>query len=252
MHMEAEAGPASERTACGEEIVAAVERDRRRQRQPRLGRVEGPARDDALERGQGLGSRREAKSLRHLPLRRRQGVEEAINGLIEGMVGDHGREHNSQPGVTVAASGRFQPLETRHGELVEEVIAGRRARPDHVEATKKAAEILVLQRPMTVEVGTCIEKKLERPAVARTLPQMAMSVCVRIDEAGQEQAVGGIDQAGSCRRLKARRPDLANRVARHQNVGWLRGVAPDVKDFGRHGRRYNRPVSSSAHFPEAP
>ena len=59
---------------------------------------------------------------------------------------------------------------------------------------------------------------------------MAMSVRVRIDEAGQEQAVGGIDHAGSCRRLKARRPDLADRVARHQNVGWLRGVAPDVEN----------------------
>ena len=149
------------------------------------------------------------------------------------MVGNHRRKHDPQSGVPVAAGGRFQPLEARQGELVEKVVAGSRARPDHVEPAQKAGEIFVLQRPVTIEAGTRIEEELERPAIARTLSQMAMAMRVRIDEAGHEQPVGSIDHEGSRRCLEARRADLADRITHHQNVGGLRGVAPDVEDFDR-------------------
>src|SRR4029077_10388239 len=230
MHMEAEAGLAGERAAAGEEIVAAVERNRRREGKPRLGRIKGPTRDDGFERRQGFGGWRESKPLDSLALRRRQRVEKPIDGLIEVMVGNHRREHDPKSSVPVAAGGRFQPLEARQGKLVEKVVAGSRAQPDHIEPAQKACEIFVFQRPVTVEAGTRIEEELERPAVARTLSQMAMAMRVGIDEARHEQPVGSIDNEGSCRGLEARRSNLADRIPRYQNVGWLRGVALDVED----------------------
>ena len=59
---------------------------------------------------------------------------------------------------------------------------------------------------------------------------MAMAMRVRIDEAGHEQPVGSVDHESSRWRREARRPDLADRIPLDQNVGHLRGVAPDVEN----------------------
>ena len=192
--------------------------------------IAAPSREDAAQRRQGLRRRSQAQALDLAGKRRRQRRHEAGDRLEEAVIGRHRRHDDAQSGLAIAARRGGEPVEARHRELEEQIVASRRAGADEVEPAEQAAQILVLERAVTIEVGPGIEQQLEVPDVAHAFGEGAMTMRVGIDEPGHEKAVGGIDETRTLRHRQARRADLGNAVAGEKDVGGDGLVAGDVED----------------------
>ena len=120
-------------------------------------------------------------------------IDQAGHRLVEGEVGDHGRDHRAQPDLVIGARHRFHAFDARRREFEEQVVAGGRALLDLLDGVDERGEVLVLVAAAAADPRRGIEQEIEPPEVADALGKAAMAVGMGIDQAGNDEPAAGVD-----------------------------------------------------------
>ena len=178
--------------------------------------------------GSGL-PRRIAEALDLLLQRRREAIHQAGNGIEEGDVGHHRRQHGAHADLLVGLCHGRQAVDRGQGEFGGEVIGRGAALHHHLAGADQARQVLVLERAAAVDPRAGRQQQLERPEIAHALAQIARPMGVGVDQAGMHQPVPGVDHRGAGRRGEAGPADLGDGVALDQDVGGRRLALGDVQ-----------------------
>jgi hypothetical protein len=110
--------------------------------------------------------------MRILPARSRivgQRVDQAGHRLVEGEVGNHGRDHRAQPDLGIGVRHRLHPFDARRRKLEEQVVAGGRALLDMLDGIDERREVLVLVGAAAADPRRGVEEQIEFPKIADAL-----------------------------------------------------------------------------------
>jgi hypothetical protein len=210
-----------------QEIVAAMERDGRRQRE--LHRLERPLlqRPAHVLRRDLPGRLPEALDLPAQP--GWQALHQAGDGFEERDVGHQRRQHAAHADVLVGLRHRRQALDRRQGKFGGKVIGRGAALHHHLGRADLGAEIFVLEAVVDVRPLGGGQQQFERPAIMKAFGKIARAVGVRIDQAGMHEPVLGVDHRRPRGRGEPRPADLGDGVALDQDVDGHRLALGDVQ-----------------------
>jgi hypothetical protein len=211
---------ASEVAARDPEIIGAMQRNSGRKRRPDAAPVMAPSLQDAATDINAGMTGRSNHSAYFVPYLLGHGLNQSRKGVEEAAVGHHGRHDGAHADVMIGlrhsrdAFGRWQR------KLDGEIIGGGAAALHHLDSTKSSRKILVLSGAVAADASRCAEKYFKGHAIAdEPLAQPPMAVGVAIDQAGHEQAIGGVKRLGILGSGHAGRTDTADGVVLDQDVG---------------------------------
>jgi hypothetical protein len=215
--------------AGDQEIVAAMERDGRRQGE--LHHLEWPLlqRPAHLLRSDLPGRLLEALDLRAQPVW--QALHQAGDRLEERDVGHQRCQHAAHADVLIGFRHRRQALDRRQGEFGGKVVSRGAALHHHLCRADLGAEILVLEAVVDVGPLGGGQQQFERPAIVQAFGKIAWAVGVRIDQAGMHKAMLGIDHRCASGGGEAGPADLGDGVALDQDVDRHRFALGDVQEL---------------------
>ncbi len=157
---------------------------------------------------------------------RRKRIEQTGDRLIEAAIGDHRCDHRAHADIGIGLRHDVQPFDRRHRQHRRKIVTAGAALAQHLHRGQQRRKIAVIVRAVAVDPGARVQQQLQRPEIADALPQSAVTMRVRIDQAGDDQASGGVDPL---RRIGgARSNDRSDTVAvqndiRRPRTGLARG-----------------------------
>jgi len=106
------------------EFAGAVVRDGGRDAEPQTVARVRPSRGEPAQRGDGCVGLSHAHLVGALARIVGQRVDQAGHRLVEGEVGNHGRDHRAQPDLGIGVRHRLHALDAWRRKLKEQVVAG--------------------------------------------------------------------------------------------------------------------------------